>query len=103
MMKAYINYKTPHLTAHYNPNCGCIQSHKKTNQRYFIIDVGSISTELRKFRTKAYCFGSYPYNDMWLEIDFQDRDFELAVLTFITKCLRQHYTPFRRVEPNIHC
>ena len=37
MLKAYINYPDPHVTAHFNLSCGNIQSQNKPNQRYQIM------------------------------------------------------------------
>jgi hypothetical protein len=104
MLTAYINYPNPHITAHFNPNCGNIRSHRKTNQRYIRLNTATISAELSKFQTKAYRFAAdQQHNDIWLEIDFQDRDFELSVLDYIGKCLGKYYKPFQNIQPKVHC
>jgi len=104
MMKAYINYPEPHITAHYDPNCGKVQAHHKFNQRYRRINITTISLELKNFRNKKHAFSTNTaYNDMWLEIDFNDRDYELAVLNDICRLLGTHYRPFAGKTPTIHC
>ena len=103
MLKAYINYPDPHVTVHFNPNCGNIQSQNKVNQRYHKINIETLSTELKKFKTKEHRFGAHPYNDMWVEIDFQDQEFELAVLEYICVLLEKNYGRFKNLKPGIHC
>lgn len=103
MIKAYINYPNPHVTAHLNPDCASIQSQKKKDQRYRRINIGTLSSELKKFQTKEHRFGTFPHNDMWLEIDFWDQKFELAVLEYICHLLGKVYKPFKNVKPNVHC
>lgn len=103
MLMAYINYPNPHVTAHYDLSCGNIQSQNKPNQRYQKINLGTLSSELLKFKTKQHRFGTHPYNDMWVEIDFQDRNFELSVLVFICGLLEKNYGRFKKLKPNIHC
>jgi len=103
MLKAYINYPNPHVTAHFDPTCGMIQSQSKEDQRYIQLDIETLSAELLKFNTKEHRFGTFPHNDMWVEIDFMDRDFELAILRYICKILEQRYQPFESLVPNIHC
>ena len=103
MIKAYINYPNPHVTAHLDPNCGNIQSQRKNNQRYCIINSNTISGELKNFRNKKYLFGTFPYNDMWLELDFNDQVFELAILEYICRLLGEHYSPFDGIKPKTHC
>ena len=103
MLKAYINYPNPHVTAHFDLGCGNIQSQNKPNQRYQIIDIDNLSTELKSFKNKQHRFGTHPHNDMWLEINFHDRDFELAVLEYICGLLEKNYGRFNDLKPNVHC
>ncbi len=104
MLKAYINYPNPHVTAHFDPGCGNIQSQQKLDQRYIRVNIRTLSEELENFRDKQYPFASNPErNDMWLEIDLDDREFELAVLDYICRLLGMHYGPSKGVKPAIHC
>ena len=104
MIKAYINYPNPHVTAHCDPNCGNIQAQQKSQQRYCLINISTISTELDNFYGKRYSFAANSeYNDMWLEINFHDQAFELNILEYICRLLGKNYSPFLDVEPGIHC
>ena len=104
MLKAYINYPNSRATAHFDPNCGAIQAQQKANQRYCRINIEAISEELKNFHDKKYPFASFQErNDMWLEIEFNNRAFELAVLEYVCNLLGFHYTPFERLKPEIHC
>jgi hypothetical protein len=85
-------------------DCGNIQAHNKTNQRYLHINLNTISDELQNFNERKYLFASYQErNDMWIEIDFQDQAFEMAVLEYICRILGKHYHPLANLVPQIHC
>ena len=104
MIKAYINYPQPHVTLHYDPGCGSIQSHRKLEQRRLRIDIANLSTRLQEFERRDYRFTATPEgNDMWLEVDFQDADFELAVIHHLCQLLAPHYTPIAAIPQNRHC
>ena len=104
MLKAYINYPNPHVTIHYDPDCKSIQAQNKAEQRYRRITIITVSLELQNFRDKKYTFAANPdHNDMWLEIDFRDREFDLAVLNYICRLLGKHYAPLAGIKPTIHC
>ena len=104
MIKAYINYPKPHVTVHHDPNCGTIQVQHKPNQRYLRLNIETISEELLNFRDKKYPFAATrERNDMWLEIDFHDKVFEMAVLVYICRLLGMYYSPFESMKPGIHC
>jgi hypothetical protein len=103
MLKAYINYPNPHVTAHFDPGCGNIQAQRKMGQRYIRVNIKTLSQELERFRNKGYLFAANPErNDMWLEINLADREFELAVLDYICCLLGTHYVPFEGVKSAIH-
>jgi len=104
MIKAYINYPNPHVTAHYDSNCGNIQAQHKPNQRHRLINIATVSEELQNFRDKKYSFAAtQERNDMWLEIDFQDQVFEIGILEYISRLLGMHYSQFAGLTPTRHC
>jgi len=95
MIKAYVNYPNPHITAHQELSCGDIQKMRKADQRYIIINMSTISGEIRKFSNKEYVFAAHPgANDMWLEIDFENLNFERALLDYIHILIGKYYSPF---------
>jgi len=58
-----------------------------------------MSKELLEFAENNHSFASHPeVNDMWLQIDCDDDDFELAVCSFVQRKLAERYTPFRKAE-----
>jgi hypothetical protein len=104
MIKAYINYPNPHITVHSDPDCPRIKQHHKKDQRVVHLDVTTMASELKCFEMKRYQFGAHrEINDMWLEVDFRDTTYALAVIENIRKLLAEHYAPFRRVEIDKHC
>ena len=100
MIIVYFNYardKQPRVMIHNDRNCPDIQQHNKKQQRYYKIDIGNISAELSAIinQTSRYEFaGHSPIQDMWIEIDFNDKKFELAILDYIISILSQRYMPF---------
>jgi hypothetical protein len=104
MIKAYVNYPNPHITVHQDLSCEEIQKMNKPDQRYVRINIATISVELEMFDNKEYIFAAHPgANDMWLEIDFSDSEFENAVLEYIRRSIGRHYSPFSRVVVESHC
>ena len=80
MLIGYLNYPNYQVTAHFDVSCGDIHKMHKTGQRNIRIDPATFSNEIQRFTQKEYHFSSEPdSNDMWLEIDFGDLEFELAV------------------------
>jgi hypothetical protein len=104
MLKVYINYPNCHLTVHGDPDCGYIQAMGKPNQRICRINATSISAELLKFKEGKYQFqSSSALNDMWLEIEFGNKEFELAVTYYIHNLLGRQYRPFVDAQVKEHC
>lgn len=104
MVKVYFNYPTSRVTAHRNPVCSSIQVMKRPSQRICHINVATFSAELKKFIDKRYRFKSEGgLNDMWIEINFSDDDFEIAIARYILRILAQHYEPFYKSKLKFHC
>jgi hypothetical protein len=104
MVKVYINYPNPHISLHRKAGCGNIRQQQKAGQRIVHLNIASLSAELKRFKARDYRFGADAQtNDMWLEIDFNDPEFERAVIEYIRRLLAEHYTPFRRVVIETHC
>lgn len=101
MLLIYLNYPNSWISIHRDVQCSRIQPHQKDDQRLASLNLGSIADELRKFVDKDYAFGSSAnINDMWLNIDFSDDEFELAVAYYVHRLLSIHYKPFRDAELN---
>lgn len=111
MLKVYLNSPGKRVTVHRDPYCSDIQKMCKSPQRYIPINITNIHHELQKFKNKQYPFQAKPAsfngiwlkNDMWLEIDFQDEEFEMAVAGYIHRLLGQYYTRFSDSHLITHC
>ena len=104
MLFAYLNYPEPDVVCHGDQTCQEIGKHDKTGQRVVRIGGGSISDELLKFATGEYVFASCPANnDMWIQIDFGDMDFEEAVLRYTLNLVSQRYSRFAGKDVRHHC
>lgn len=99
MLKAYVNYPNPEVMVHRKPTCRQIMKMHKRHQRSIHIDVDTLSSELKKFCKGGYRFGSSTeVNDMWIEADFADTDFEEAVIRHILQLLSKRYGTFRGIS-----
>ena len=103
-MKVYINYPNPKFSIHHDPLCAEVRKRDKSGQRCIRINIETISTELQNFTNKKYTFNSNAEsNDMWLDIEFNDIDFEESLLKYIRRLIGKFYTPFREAELANHC
>ena len=104
MLNVYINYPNPHISIHGMEGCPSIRQQHKVDQRIVRIDLASLSSELRRFSSKDYAFGSQAKtNDMWLEVDFGDLAFERAAVEYIRGLLAARYMPFVGIKVETHC
>ena len=104
MLKAYLNYPSKGFGVHLDPKCKHIQKHGKSNQRYVRINPKTISIELQNFAAHGYPFGATSQtNDMWLEVEFGDPAFELAVLSHVHRLLGREHEPFAQALMEFDC
>lgn len=104
MLHVYIDYPTSHMTIHGDSGCQFIRPFSRPQQRISKITIGTLSRELKRFADKDYRFASVAImNDIWLEIDLDDRAFEGAVAEYILKLIARHYKPLRGIKPSVHC
>ena len=104
MLSVYLNYPMSRVSIHRDPGCEFIRIRRKPNQRIRRIDMANSSEEVRKFRDKQRSFQSTPeFNDMWLEIDFGDQEFEEAIARYVHRLLSRYHKPFADSSVSIHC
>ena len=99
MTISYFNYPTSSITVHKDPRCSHIRSHRKEGQRLVSMNLDSLSRELGRFQFKEYRFGSIAaLNDMWVEVECGDPEFDLAVTRLLHRILGKRYKPFREAS-----
>lgn len=104
MLKAYLNYPNSKVSVHYDLSCRQIQKMAKPHQRVVRIDQSSISAELQRFIMEQHDFASKPAeNDMWIELDFTDAEFEFAVLGYLHRIVGKRYKRFSAAKIERHC
>ena len=104
MMKVYVNYPEPKFSIHRNSLCAEVCKMKKAGQRHILIGIDSVSIELSRFANKKYTFNSNAgSNDMWLDIEFDDADFEMSVLEYVHRLIGKHYAPLGKAKLTTHC
>jgi len=102
MLRAYFNYPNPHITLHSDTTSKEFQKQNKQNQRLSRITLQSFSTELS--RLNGLKFGSNAdENDLWLEIDFGDRRFEIEIYGYVRRLLGGQYSVFTNCQEIPHC
>ena len=104
MIKAYINYPNPRVTIHHNPNCPGARVQANQKQRHVLLNADTLSKELNRFGNNKHKFAAEAgLNDVWLVLDFQDAEFEKAVVAFVTRLVGKHYPALSRGELESHC
>jgi hypothetical protein len=104
MLRVFLDYPNPTIKWHADPECTFFHRPETPGHRLVTIYRSTISKELELFATNSYRFGAEAeLNSLWLEVDFEDRSFELAVARHIRRLLMKHYTPFARARLTKHC
>ena len=104
MIKAYLNYNAPQVTLHRNPLCDHAKVGPDERIRHVLLNPDSLSKELARFRNNKHEFTSEPgMNDMWLIFDFQDSEFEAALLTHLKKLVALSNSTIKSCEVQVHC
>jgi hypothetical protein len=99
MIAVYNNYPRKRCCIHLKSSVEENRKFSKNEQRIISITKDTISMELNEFMKKRYIFRSAAlYNDMWLEIDFDDRNFEIAIARHIIKILGKILPTFQTTE-----
>ena len=93
MLQTYINYPNQKVSVHGDRSCQQIGKMAKAGQQRFRIDSKSISMELQHFGGKQYMFApNAADNDMWIEVDFSDAEFERAVVAYVHRLIGRRYS-----------
>lgn len=104
MLHAYLNYPNSRASVHGDSSCGHLQQMGKKGQRVLRLDLATVGAELNRFASGQHRFASTAsHNDMWLEIQFEDPDFEIAVVRYVHRLLGHHYRPFGGAVLEQHC
>ena len=104
MIKAYISYSESRITVHRNPLCEHANVGPDQKIRHVLISPDSISKELERFKGGKHRFSEELYmNDMWLIFDFQDSEFELALVAYLRKTAGLSNSTILRSEIQLHC
>ncbi len=104
MINVYLNYPNSAATIHQTADCPRISQRHSPNQRNMLLNAETLESGLKKFIHGEVLFRAEAgTNDLWLKIDFNDLEFEIALAKFILRQLGKRYAPFDRLNPEIHC
>lgn len=96
MHSVYINYPNPAFSIRHEQSAKSRMRHPESVTRLFQINPQTASEVLTLFIDGEVNFASTSdINDCWLEVDFGDMEFELAVVKFIQTVLGRRYAPLR--------
>ena len=101
MIKAILNNPNLIKRVHRNLNCGFAPT-PINNDRYFIINMDNLGIEIQRLREVQ--FGNEAHiNHLHLEINFNNEEFELAVLKYLCSIIEIRYHNFSNANIDIHC
>ncbi len=104
MLLGYINYPRPHMTLHANLSCPEIGKMGKVNQRKLKVTSTSLAQTVSLLSGDSFRLGAASsINDLWLELDFGDSQFEEAVARYLFRVLGLRYTPLADSPIKTHC
>ncbi len=87
------NRPTPHLMLHGNPGCTEISKTRKAIQHDVTIKVGSFGPVLAQASAGGFQLGAEASaKDVWLSVDFADREFEEGVPRHVHRLLSRRYS-----------
>jgi hypothetical protein len=94
MIICYLNYPNPEVKIHLINGCHHIKKHNP-NSRELQISSANLSMVIQDFERRKIDFAAKAgSNDLYLEIDFDNYQFEKAVLHYLVHLLSKRYSPF---------
>ncbi len=94
MTSVYINYPNPHFSIEHGVTSLSRIRHEKDDRRLVTFTPHTLSSALLPFINAEVQFGaSQAVNDMWLDLDFGNQEFEIALVKYIQTLLGRRYRP----------
>ena len=104
MIKAYINYIDQSVTIHKNPHCDEAKAGPDEKIRHVMLNPDFLSKEHDLFRKNKHRFSDEPFmGDMWLMFDFQDTEFEIALLRYLKQLIGRNNNIIKVCKTQEHC
>jgi hypothetical protein len=92
------------MTMHHELTCKEIAKMQKTAQRTVSITHGTFSTDMGQLQSKTFRLGAdASLNDLWISAEFDDPEFEEAVLRHVYKLLGKRFTRLQSGPIKTHC
>jgi hypothetical protein len=104
MLRVYVNSPASTVTIHKDPRCIYWPRADSPGARVIHLREATLSAELQLCREKEYRFAAQSgMNDIWLDVDFADPEFELATVKHVKLLLGKHYKRLREAPVRVHC
>lgn len=101
MTAVYINYPNPHFSVKHGKTAAAGFKHDKPSRRMVTIDRTTFAEAMSPFINGEFRFAAEAdLNDVWLEIDFGDHEFELAIVKYVQRLLGSRYKPLANARWN---
>jgi hypothetical protein len=95
----YVNYPNPHFSLRVGVSVADRAHQDKRGQRVVAISPTTFSAEIARFVDMEVAFASKAeLNDLWLELDFGDVEFEQRLGEYIQRLLGKRYEPLLNAE-----
>lgn len=107
MMRAYFNYPNREIILHADQVCPDGNAPVSSRTRQIDISPANLSQEIQRFINGQVIFSdgmdSRQPRDLWLNLQFNDPQFELALVGYIRRLLGHRYDRFLSCKVTIHC
>ena len=104
MIKAYINYNDPSITIHKNTLCDKANVGPEERIRHVMLNPDFLSKEHNRFKNNKHRFSDEPYmSNMWIILDFQDKEFEIALVGYLKKLIGLNNSTIKNCKTQEHC
>lgn len=99
MTSVYIDYPEKKFHVQHGRTASSRFKHEKVNRRVMHLDLANLSDQLKVIVDNEMPFAANEQNnDLWLDIDLGDTEFELSVARFIHFHLGKRYRPIREAD-----
>lgn len=99
MTSVYIDYPVPHFSIQHGVSATSRMRQIKPERRLITINLENLSLELARFADREIPFAAFAaQNDLWLDIDLGNEEFEIAVIKYIQFHLGKRYKPLATAQ-----
>jgi hypothetical protein len=104
MLRAHLHYSDSRVSLHGDADCARVRQARSGAQRCVFLEPETLGAELERFIHGEYGFRlREAADDMWLDVDFRDAEFERALVDYILRLIGARCAPLRNPPIEQHC